>query len=392
MSTRIISSKTMSNADALISRVAVWRDRLDRRIWLSLVVVGSAFAVFVDQRTASAVSILLAVIAGVFALSWRARAQLDNNVIVVGTGARSSALAAALDMEPLRAARLVSGTFGGTTSPSRAKVVHLPTIADAEAMLPHLQCDRIIVPDSLAAGWNCPADMRGQNPRIAPTSVELQRVLGRIPLDTLEGEDGFPHAAVYVGVHHIVKRAVDLAVAIPLGLLVVLLVPLLWLAVRLDSPGPLFYSQTRVGLGGRQFKIHKFRSMRQDAEAYGATWAMTNDSRVTRVGRVLRSTRIDELPQVWNIVRGDMSLIGPRPERPEFTKLIEQQYPTFRLRTLVKPGITGWAQICAGYGRSINDSRTKLEYDLFYVAHYSLLFDLKILLHTVPVVIGRKGS
>jgi lipopolysaccharide/colanic/teichoic acid biosynthesis glycosyltransferase len=164
------------------------------------------------------------------------------------------------------------------------------------------------------------------------------------------------------------------------------------LAIRLDSPGPILYRQERVGLGGGTFTVLKFRSMRTDAEARGPVWAAQRDPRVTRVGSFIRLTRIDELPQLLNVLRGEMSFIGPRPERPHFVEQLEQALPFYRDRALVKPGLTGWAQVNYPYGASVEDARAKLSYDLYYVKHRSLLLDLMILLATVRVVLFQRGA
>ncbi len=188
-----------------------------------------------------------------------------------------------------------------------------------------------------------------------------------------------------------VKRAIDLVAALLVALAVLPLFPLVAFAIRIDSPGSVFYRQDRVGLDGRTFRIYKFRTMRSDAERHGAVWASEGDPRVTRVGGFMRRSRIDELPQLLNVVRGEMTFVGPRPERPEFTSLLEQELPGYGQRQRVKPGLTGWAQIRYQYASSIQDTETKLEYDLYYVRHRSLLFDLRILFQTIPVVLHLQG-
>ena len=190
-----------------------------------------------------------------------------------------------------------------------------------------------------------------------------------------------------------IKRASDVAFA-SLGLL--LAAPLMlaaWIGIRVGSPGPAIYSQTRVGKDGVPFTIHKFRSMRADAEATsGAVWAKQNDPRVTKLGRFLRRTRLDELPQLWNVLRGDMSFVGPRPERPEFVAGLTREIPFYGQRHVVRPGLTGWAQVRHRYGASVDDSQEKLQYDLFYIKHMSIAFDLYIMLETVKTVLVRGGS
>ena len=165
------------------------------------------------------------------------------------------------------------------------------------------------------------------------------------------------------------------------------------LAVRLTSAGPALYHQRRVGQHGRIFTVHKFRSMRQDAEkATGAVWASANDDRVTPIGRFLRKTRLDELPQLWNVLRGDMSLVGPRPERPEFVEDLTRQIPFYRQRHVVKPGVTGWAQVCYTYGASVGDALEKLQYELYYIKNMSISLDLFILFKTVQTVVLKRGT
>jgi len=190
-----------------------------------------------------------------------------------------------------------------------------------------------------------------------------------------------------------VKRAVD-ATCAAVGLtLAAPVMAVTALVIKATSEGPALYSQERVGMGGRSFTIYKFRSMRCDAEKEtGAVWSTEGDPRVTRVGRFLRRTRLDELPQLWNVLRGDMSLVGPRPERPEFVADLTEQIPFYGQRHVVRPGVTGWAQVRHAYGASIEDSLQKLQYDLFYVKHRSMAFDLFILIETIKTVLVRRGS
>ena len=178
--------------------------------------------------------------------------------------------------------------------------------------------------------------------------------------------------------------ALLLTVTFPLTLLVAI-------AIKIDSPGPIFYSQVRTGLNGKKFKVYKFRSMYENAEQMGVQWAQEKDPRITKIGRLLRLARIDELPQLWNILKGDMSLVGPRPERPEFDAQLRKEIPYYDVRYLVKPGITGWAQVCYPYGASIEDAYQKVAYDLYYIKNYSLLLDAAIALKTIRVVLLGKG-
>jgi lipopolysaccharide/colanic/teichoic acid biosynthesis glycosyltransferase len=165
------------------------------------------------------------------------------------------------------------------------------------------------------------------------------------------------------------------------------------LAVKLTSPGPVLYRQKRVGRYGVLFDCYKFRTMRADAEAEaGPTWAGDDDPRTTLVGRVLRRTRLDEIPQLWNVLRGDMGFVGPRPERPEFVEWLSREIPYYHLRHIVRPGITGWAQVRYQYGASLEESKEKLRYDLYYIKNISLSLDLLIVLHTVKIVLLGRGS
>ncbi|MFZ9407588.1 MAG: TIGR03013 family XrtA/PEP-CTERM system glycosyltransferase [Burkholderiaceae bacterium] len=191
----------------------------------------------------------------------------------------------------------------------------------------------------------------------------------------------------------LVKRVFDLLVSLALLIISLPVLVLAALAIVIESGTPIFYSQIRVGQGGKTFRITKLRSMRQDAEADGQPrWATVNDQRITRVGDLLRKTRIDELPQLWSVLKGDMSFVGPRPERPEFVKTLSEQIPFYDARHSLKPGVTGWAQVRYWYGGSVEDSTRKLEFDLYYVKNHSFFLDLLILIETIQVVLLGKGA
>lgn len=188
-----------------------------------------------------------------------------------------------------------------------------------------------------------------------------------------------------------IKRVFDIIMAIIIGVMTLPVMAVAAIIVRLESPGPIIYSQDRVGENGKEFKVHKFRSMRNDAEKDGAKWAQVNDPRVTKFGNFMRKTRIDELPQLINVLKGEMSFIGPRPERMVFIKELEKEIPYYNLRHMVKPGLTGWAQVMYPYGASVEDARRKLEYDLYYIKHHSLYLDLMIMFMTFKTVVFGKG-
>lgn len=226
-------------------------------------------------------------------------------------------------------------------------------------------------------------------------STFLERETGRVDLQSVNPSwlifsDGFSSGRMLSGVF---KRLFDITASLLLLLLTGPVIILTALAIKLESKGPAFYRQRRVGLYGVGFDCLKLRSMRQDAEVGGqAVWAEKDDPRITRVGRFIRKVRIDELPQCWSVLKGEMSFVGPRPERPQFVEDLEQQLPYYAERHMVKPGITGWAQINYPYGASIEDSRQKLEYDLYYAKNYSPFLDLLILLQTIRVVLWPEGA
>ncbi|KAA3631263.1 MAG: sugar transferase [Proteobacteria bacterium] len=230
-------------------------------------------------------------------------------------------------------------------------------------------------------------------PIIESTDYYEQQLL-RVPVLQL-GEHWFAMSEgfklVHGGLAIKTKRLIDVVVA-AIGLIVAIPVMLVVaIALKLTSKGPVIYAQTRCGFRGERFTVYKFRTMIPDAERNGAQWSVPGDPRITPIGRWLRKTRLDELPQLWNVIRGDMSLVGPRPERPDFVVVLEKQIPYYDMRHLVKPGLTGWAQVKYPYGSSPEDARRKLDYDLYYVKHYSLYFDLYIVLRTMRVVISRAG-
>jgi sugar transferase (PEP-CTERM system associated) len=222
----------------------------------------------------------------------------------------------------------------------------------------------------------------------------MERETGRVDLDTLNPSwlifsDGFSSGRA---VSSAAKRLFDVAAS---GLLLFLTFPLIALfalLVRLDSRGPAFFRQTRVGLYGQPFTVIKLRSMRSDAEAGGPRWAEEGDPRITRIGRIIRKLRIDELPQVWTVLKGQMSFVGPRPEVPQFVDDLEDTLPYYAERHMVKPGITGWAQINYPYGASTEDARRKLEYDLYYAKNYTPFLDILILLQTLRVILWPEGA
>lgn len=221
----------------------------------------------------------------------------------------------------------------------------------------------------------------------------FEREVGKLKLDILNPSwlifsDGFGHSSINI----VQKRTFDLLVSLLLLLVTWPFMLLVALAVKLEDGGPVFYKQIRVGQHWKLFHVYKFRSMGVDAEAKGAQWAKKGDSRVTKVGALIRKTRLDELPQIFNVIKGDMSFVGPRPERPEFVTGLSEKIPYFAERHRVKPGITGWAQVCYPYGASEKDSLEKLQYDMYYIKNYSLFLDLVIILQTAHEIVWGRGA
>jgi len=192
-------------------------------------------------------------------------------------------------------------------------------------------------------------------------------------------------------IYNLFKRVIDIIMSIIIGILSLPLIPFISIAIKLNSKGHILFKQIRTGKNGKTFLAVKFRSMIDNAEINGAQWSQENDARITKIGKFLRKTRLDEIPQLLNVLKGEMSFVGPRPERPEFIKVLEKEVPFYRQRLLVKPGLTGWAQANLAYGASKAYTIQKLQYDLYYIKHRSIFLDLKIVLKTVAIVFGFKG-
>jgi exopolysaccharide biosynthesis polyprenyl glycosylphosphotransferase len=316
-----------------------------------------------------------------FGLNRPANVAKADTVVLIGRGAMAAIIASTLE----------------SRAPSKRQVSILRAIGPAEAasLVRTARCDEVIIAGPVNPIHADMIDSRGLRPAIVSGAEKIEMLLGRVPMEFASQDKWLSRLGrirTLDSTYTFVKRAIDLVFSLGLGLVLLPLFPVIALAIKLDSRGPILYSQQRIGLGGKPFRIYKFRTMRRDAEANGAVWAQARDPRVTRAGRFMRLTRLDELPQIWNVIRGEMSVVGPRPERPEFTELLARDIPGYDLRHTVKPGLTGWAQVCYRYTSSVRDTRAKVEYDLFYVKHLSVAFDLKILLRTVKVVLGRKGQ
>lgn len=238
-------------------------------------------------------------------------------------------------------------------------------------------------------------DCKMRGVRVIDVNSFLERQLGKICLKTLHPSSLiFTEGFLQGEFKSFIKRIFDVTVSMTILLLTLPIMFLTVLAIMIESKGrgSIFYSQERVGANGKLFRIFKFRSMQENAESNGAVWASKNDARVTNVGKFIRKTRIDELPQLINVLKGDMSFVGPRPERPEFVEDLAKEIPFYALRHHVKPGITGWAQICYPYGANVNDAREKLQYDLYYLKNNTVFLDLLIMIQTAAVIFLCKGA
>ncbi len=339
-------------------------------------------------------------------LGWRVafnqiagRLKLEERVLFVGTGNTARKVARQILDQRDFAYRIV-GFIDDDAARIGERIVNpgiIGTPADIDVLVARYHIDRIVVGLS---------DRRGKLPveellrakmagvRVEDATTTYERVTGKILIDDLRPSwlifsDGFRVSRLT----RLMKRTIDLTLSLVMAILTLPLMLATAVAIWLDDGRPVLYRQERVGENGQTFILSKFRSMRRDAEKGGhPIWAKDGDDRITRIGRFIRKTRLDELPQLWNVVRGDMSFVGPRPERPFFVDELSRQIPFYQQRHAVKPGLTGWAQVKYRYGASLEDAMEKLRYDLYYIKHLSVFFDLTIVFDTVKVVLFRKGA
>lgn len=354
-------------------------------IWRSIVVIAMALAFW------------FIMLARVFFNRFADLDRFKANILVLGAGAQAKRLVDLVKRDADGGFRIVGCVSMSDEKKRVADALDRSEIDSLAQLVEDLGVSEIVLAIEERRGTLPLQDLlacKMQGCRISDFVVFVEKVLGYVDLDTVQpswlifsqrfGSSSRPTRAI--------KRAVDVSVSLitlVVGLPIFLFAAL---AIKLTSRGPIFYKQDRVGIGGQTFKVIKFRSMRIDAEADGIPkWADEDDPRVTKVGSVLRAARIDELPQIINVLRGDMSFVGPRPERPFFVDTLVGQMKYYNERHSVKPGITGWAQLKYPYGASVEDSKRKLEYDLYYIKNYSFFLDFLILLQTVKVVFWPDG-
>ena len=317
---------------------------------------------------------------------------LRERVYVLGTGERAERLVKGLRERSTLGIEVVGWTGNVEGELTRESVAsHLVGLARDEGV------HRVIVamPDRRGT---LPVeellDLRLGGVKVEEATSWLEKISGRIEVDQLYPSwlifaEGFRFSSFF----RLVRRLLNFSVALIALLLSLPLLPFIVLAVKLGSPGPALYRQQRVGRRGKVFYCYKFRTMRQDAEAdTGATWAADDDPRITRVGKFLRASRLDEIPQLWCVLKGDMHFVGPRPERPEFVEWLSKEIRYYGVRHMVRPGITGWAQVQYKYGNTLDDAREKLQYDLFYIKNASIGLDLWIMFQTIKIVLLGRGA
>jgi sugar transferase, PEP-CTERM system associated/exopolysaccharide biosynthesis polyprenyl glycosylphosphotransferase len=316
---------------------------------------------------------------------------LVERIYVLGTGERAQRVVQGLRQNPEIGVEIASwtGKMEGAVT-LEAIAAHLMEVVEKQKV------HRVIVATPDRRGTVPMKELlqlRMQGVKIEEADSWLEKINGKIEVENLNPSwlifgQGFRRSTTFI----LVRRVLSVAISL-VGLILSLpLMPFIILAIYCDSPGPVFYKQTRVGKAGRPFNVVKFRTMQLDAEAGGPKWAGSNDPRVTRIGKFLRSSRLDEIPQLWCVLKGDMAFVGPRPERPEFIEMLSKEIPYYGVRHMVRPGLTGWAQVRYKYGSTIEDAREKLQYDLFYIKNASLGLDLLIIFQTVKTVLLRRGA
>lgn len=379
--------------------------RLIQALGLAWVALALAFYVFPLLMLGRGISLIALPLALGLMVGWRVsihwllgHPDFGEKILIVGSGPLAIEVAREMLERPDAGYRIAG--FVGNDPELLGKSLINPRVigltSELDEVVRREGIDRIIV----AMG-----ERRGQLPTSELLHLSLagtvnieegasfyERVTGRVSLDMIR-----PSWLIFSGrgrqtrISGIARNVVHRLVAVIGGLLSLPIAVVTAVLIKLDSRGPVFYKQERVGKNGSAFTVLKFRSMRTDAEKAGPVWASADDDRTTRVGRFIRKTRIDEIPQFWNIVRGEMDFVGPRPERPHFVSQLAEEIPYYEQRHLIAPGLTGWAQIKYPYGASIEDARQKLQYDLYYIKNQSLMLDAIILFETIKIILFGRG-
>ena len=390
------------------STASSFTQSLMRMAMALVVVLPLTYAIFglLPADMASRAAVQMSAMAGVAAVvlrrvyvaHWAAVPQARTRILVFGAGAAAQVVGSTLKSADPNAhiVGYVAGPNEKDTAVAAAELLQMSGSLPETAN--RLGVDEIVVALTERRSGSMPLrellDCKLHGIKVYDLNTHFEKTLGQIRVDFVSASwlifgDGFNQGALRTAI----KRVFDILCS---GLLFVVALPIMILAaiaVALESRGPILYRQERVGLNGKPFNVIKFRSMRTDAEKDGKPrWAATNDDRITRVGHVIRRLRIDELPQIFNVLIGEMSLVGPRPERPFFVEQLTQQIPFFAVRHSVKPGVTGWAQVRYQYGATIEDAQEKLQYDLYYVKNHTLFLDLVVLFETIGVVLTGKGA
>jgi sugar transferase (PEP-CTERM system associated) len=380
--------------------------RLVQALGLAWIALALAFYLFPGLMLGRGISLIALPLALALMVGWRVsihwflgHPDFGERILIVGSGNLAVEVAREVLNRPDAGYRIVG--FVGNDAELLGKSLINPRVIGLTEQLDEIvrreDIDRIVVAMGERRG-QLPTDKLLQLSLAGHVSIEegatfYERVTGRVSLNMIR-----PSWLIFTGrgrqvrLAAVTRSAVHWLVAF-VGLLLSLpIVAVTAILIKLDSRGPVFYRQERVGKNGRHFVLVKFRSMGIDAETTGPVWASKDDDRTTRVGRIIRKVRIDEIPQFWNILRGEMSFVGPRPERPHFVAQLAQEIPYYEQRHLIAPGLTGWAQIKYPYGASIEDARQKLQYDLFYIKNFSLILDAIVLFETVKIILFGRGA
>lgn len=380
--------------------------RLVQALGLAWIALALSFYAFPQLMLGRGISLIALPLALTLMVSWRVSIHwflghpgIGERILIVGSGNEAVEVAREVLDRPDAGYRIAG--FVGTDTELLGKSLINPRVialtSELDQVVDREGIDRIVVAMGERRG-QLPTDELLRLSLTGKVSIEegasfYERVTGRVSLNMIR-----PSWLIFSGrgrqarLSGILRNTVHRLIALIGGILSLPIALLTAVLIKLDSPGPILYRQERVGKNGRPFNLMKFRSMRVDAEKAGPIWASKDDDRVTRLGRIIRKIRVDEIPQFWNILKGDMNFVGPRPERPHFVAQLALQIPYYEQRHLIPPGLTGWAQIKYPYGASIEDARQKLQYDLFYIKNQSLILDAIVMFETIKIILFGRGA